>query len=174
MWSLERLPTSSRTTTTRTLISEHFSEPRAGDCHYADPHRVSPRQSRARQAQRGQQTRRESPANDARIVCCSVLPEFCAVRPARLKHPVIHRNNSLCLLTSCLARCIIAGKVRLDEQTRAIFRQLARMGGKARAAKLSPEERSAIARKASRAAAKARSKKAAERRATNTISRPKR
>jgi hypothetical protein len=54
--------------------------------------------------------------------------------------------------------------VRMKRRTEAA-RELGRIGGAARAAKLTPEKRRAIAMKASKAAAKARTRKAKERKA---------
>lgn len=52
-------------------------------------------------------------------------------------------------------------KIVLTEEQRQAFVELGRTGGKARAAKLSPEKRKKIAKKASKAAAKKRKEKAA-------------
>jgi hypothetical protein len=55
--------------------------------------------------------------------------------------------------------------LRLTEAQKTAFAKLGRIGGKTRAANLTPEERRRIATKASKAAAKARTKKAKERKA---------
>jgi hypothetical protein len=57
--------------------------------------------------------------------------------------------------------------LRLTEAQRKAAAELGRIGGQTRAKKLTPEERRAIATKASKAAAKARTRKAKERKAQN-------
>ena len=55
------------------------------------------------------------------------------------------------------------GAPQIDSGTKKKMRELGRIGGQTRAAKLSPERRREIAVKASKAAAKARTQKAKER-----------
>ncbi len=61
------------------------------------------------------------------------------------------RQKIKLLLTDAEGVCIIARLMRLPEDVRAFFRRQGSIGGKKRNAQLSPEQRSAIGRKAAQA-----------------------